>query len=313
MNQQNADRLSIGIAMSSFGAQLIFLGAQTGPPTVWNVIGLVVSVSMVPPPLRRRWVCFRFLREAGAIGQELERVKGQATAGRLAVLQLQTRIDRAKEVLEIAEREGGSAEDALALALELEAMEALAVRSTDEAERNLAVVARRHAALEAHLTRVVAVLQPRPRSMRDRVSSWLVSVAAHLGGPSSQHLIEAWHADLAGMPESGYSLSPGRRFMYAGGLVWAAIKLRLSGVMRPVDWILATQQRADVLTAVVVGAVVLYLGRDLHGMLVDALSTSLIVFAGMRSGIAWLRRVRGIELASGAPAATSNGSTEDPS
>jgi hypothetical protein len=129
------------------------------------------------------------------------------------------------------------------------------------------------------------------------------ALAAMIGGRRRARLREEWLAILEGSPEDGVFLTAGQRRRYACGFLLAAVRMRSHDfarpLWRPVDWVLATEDRSNALVAVPVAllAAYLFITEGLHGLIVEnwlgcpALAGVLYVF------IRWLRRVRAIEIA----------------
>ncbi|CCB73277.1 protein of unknown function [Streptantibioticus cattleyicolor NRRL 8057 = DSM 46488] len=168
------------------------------------------------------------------------------------------------------------------------------------------------AGLSAEVTRLVRYPE-NPLHGRDSLHSGVprptmcaASLAARLAGSGRPNLSEEWAAILAGEPEKGVVLSTRRQWTYVCGFLWAALRMRLHDVLQPawapVDWILATQSRSHGFVCSGVGALAIYIDwhDGLHSLLTDgwewcgACGTSLALL------VRWLRRTRGIELATAA-------------
>ncbi|WP_326764356.1 hypothetical protein OG978_06980 [Streptomyces sp. NBC_01591] len=142
------------------------------------------------------------------------------------------------------------------------------------------------------------------RAPRRPVANGTMGIASFIAGPSRSHLREEWASVLAGDPDDGLVLSSRRSTLYALGFVWAALRLRVRDLMTPLwlpaDWILSTASRSQSLIAAVVGAQAIYIVG--HGG-ISALVTEIWEPCGILGGglyvlMRWLRRIRGIELAS---------------
>lgn len=120
-------------------------------------------------------------------------------------------------------------------------------------------------------------------------------------------MLTAWLADLDGRPEDGVSLTAWQQRRYALGFLLAAVRFFLRDTLghlwRPVDWMLATRNRRESFIGVPPAVLVLYIAKHdgVHTLLTEGWGwvggCGLAMFALVR----WLQRVRGIELAEGAP------------
>ncbi|WP_420037563.1 hypothetical protein ACN2WE_39745 [Streptomyces sp. cg28] len=135
----------------------------------------------------------------------------------------------------------------------------------------------------------------------------VLGVASSLAGRRREHLRAEWTAILAGDPSRGLVLSRRRRMQYALGFLWAAVRMRAHDVMspcwRPVDWLLRVERRTNVLIGLLVGGQAIYIVGD-GGL--PALVTEIWEPCGILGGALyvlarWLRRIRGIELATARP------------
>ncbi|WP_413754735.1 hypothetical protein [Streptomyces sp. MMBL 11-3] len=128
--------------------------------------------------------------------------------------------------------------------------------------------------------------------------------ASFVAGQRRAHLREEWSAILAGDPGNGIVLSPRRRMLYALGFLWAAFRMRLRDLVAPlwlpVDWLLSTESRANRLITTAVGTQVVYIQYEdsLHTLLTEGWGWCAGCGIALRLLIGWLRRLRGIELAS---------------
>ncbi|MFF3963778.1 hypothetical protein ACFYZI_19730 [Streptomyces griseorubiginosus] len=130
-----------------------------------------------------------------------------------------------------------------------------------------------------------------------------LGLASSVAGARRTYLREEWAAVLAGDPESGVVLSSSRRMRYALGFLWAALRMRLhdlaAPVWAPVDWLLSTDSRTNGFIAFVVGAQVVYIQHEdgLHALLTEGWGWCAGCGVALRLFAGWLRRIRGIELA----------------
>ncbi|MFF4888132.1 hypothetical protein ACWD6Q_33640 [Streptomyces nigra] len=131
-----------------------------------------------------------------------------------------------------------------------------------------------------------------------------MSFASFVAGQRRAHLREEWSAILAGDPGNGIVLSPRRRMLYALGFLWAAFRMRLRDLVAPlwlpVDWLLSTESRANGFLTAAVGSQVVYIQHEdsLHTLLTEGWGWCAGCGIALRLLIGWLRRLRGIELAS---------------
>ncbi|MET7814198.1 hypothetical protein ABZT26_25545 [Streptomyces sp. NPDC005395] len=144
-----------------------------------------------------------------------------------------------------------------------------------------------------------ATLPPSGRSARRALD-----LASFVAGDRRAHLREEWSAVLAGDPENGIVLSSGRRMNYAIGFVCAALRMRLRDLAAPlwvpVDWLLTAESRTHGFMALGVGAQALYIQHEdgLHTLVTEGWGWCAACGITLRLFVGWLRRVRGIELAS---------------
>ncbi|WP_055731180.1 hypothetical protein [Kitasatospora sp. MBT66] len=138
----------------------------------------------------------------------------------------------------------------------------------------------------------------------------LTSIATGLAGARHAHLREAWHADLAGSPEHGITVTPRQARLLGMGFVLAGLKLRFhtlgAPLWVPVDWILKSKARTTNTIATAVGAVGIYFQftDGLHGLLADGIETGAVVYGLLHVAASTLRRHRAIELS--APSKTAD-------
>ncbi|MFF0014582.1 hypothetical protein [Streptomyces sp. NPDC005374] len=123
-------------------------------------------------------------------------------------------------------------------------------------------------------------------------------------------MLEPWRAHLAGDPKSGVVLTVSQQRRYALGFGMAAIRYRLRDtarpVWRPVDWLLSMDSRVNGLIATVVGAQAIYIVDDggIPALVTEIWEPCGILGTGLYVLTRWLRRLRGIELATTQPPAS---------
>ncbi|MFF7259452.1 hypothetical protein ACFZCL_04050 [Streptomyces sp. NPDC008159] len=147
------------------------------------------------------------------------------------------------------------------------------------------------------------------RSSNPRSAARVISLAAFIAGQRRAKRSE-WTAHLAGAPEQGVILTESQKRRLVAQFLLAAIRMRIHDmaqpVWRPVDWVLHTQSRTNGFITAVIGAQAIYIVGD-GG--VGALVTEVWEPCGI-AGTAlyvlsrWLRRRRGIELATPEPERT---------
>jgi hypothetical protein len=137
---------------------------------------------------------------------------------------------------------------------------------------------------------------------RERAGAGLSSFAAALAG-RHRGMRHVWLADLAGDPENGLVLTPWQRRRMAMGFIVAALRLRahdlLGFLWAPVDWVLAADQRRNAAITTLVGAQAVYIVQDggLPALVTEVWEPCGISGAALYVLSRWLRRLRGIELA----------------
>ncbi|MBL1082593.1 hypothetical protein JK359_11480 [Streptomyces actinomycinicus] len=143
----------------------------------------------------------------------------------------------------------------------------------------------------------------RPARPVGRVALRTVDFASFVAGGRRAHLREEWAAVLAGDPGNGVVLSPRRRTGYALGFLLAALRMRLSDLAAPlwtpVDWLLSAETRTHGFIALGVGAQVVYIqyADGVHVLVTEGWGWCAGCGVALRLFAGWLRRVRGIELA----------------
>lgn len=155
---------------------------------------------------------------------------------------------------------------------------------------------------------LVQLRGPRQRELRmGRPTRRLTRLAGWVAGPQHSHLSGAWLADLAGDPDSGLTLTGRGRLALAAGFVVAALRLRLRDATRrlwcPVDWLIATDSRVHTAITMLVGTLAIYIRitGGLAELLGNGIQTCAVAGASLYALSRWLRRIRGIELASRPP------------
>ncbi|MEE1834924.1 hypothetical protein [Streptomyces sp. SP17KL33] len=136
-----------------------------------------------------------------------------------------------------------------------------------------------------------------------RIARRATSLAARLAGPRRAHLRDEWAAILAGEPERGVTLSSWRQFCFALEFLVASMRMRLydlaAPMWHPIDWLLSKDSRTNGCIATVVGAQAIYIVDDggIPALMTEIWEPCGIFGAGLYVLARWLRRVRGIELA----------------
>ncbi|MEU9454598.1 hypothetical protein [Streptomyces sp. NPDC048277] len=131
-----------------------------------------------------------------------------------------------------------------------------------------------------------------------------LGLASLVVGERRAHLREEWAAVLAGDPENGVVLSPRRRMRYATGFLWAALRMRFhdlaAPLWTPVDWLLSAESRTRGVIALTVGTQVVYVEYQdgFHALVTEGWGWCAGCGVALRMFVGWLRRIRGIELAS---------------
>ncbi|MFD7715447.1 hypothetical protein [Streptomyces sp. NPDC059814] len=131
-----------------------------------------------------------------------------------------------------------------------------------------------------------------------------VGFASFVAGDRRAHLREEWAAILGGDPGNGVVLSSRRRMRYALGFLWAALRMRISDLAAPlwtpVDWLLSVESRAHGFIALAVGAQILYIQHEdgVHALVTEGWGWCAGCGIALRLFVGWLRRIRGVELAS---------------
>lgn len=148
------------------------------------------------------------------------------------------------------------------------------------------------------------LVRERPRR-EPRAERW-TSLAARIAG-DRRDMRAAWLADLQGQSEDGGSLTAWQQRRYALGFLVAAVRFFLRDALghlwRPVDWMLATRNRREAFIGVPPALLVLYIAKHdgLHTLLTEGWGWVGGCGVAMFALVRWLQRVRGIELAEGAP------------
>ncbi|MFD3840239.1 hypothetical protein ACFWWC_28900 [Streptomyces sp. NPDC058642] len=144
---------------------------------------------------------------------------------------------------------------------------------------------------------------PTPNGAVGRATNTATEVAARIAGYKRYYLYKEWATVLQGAPESSIVFSDRRRLSLALGFIGAALRMRAHDVVRPawrpVDWLLSVPSRTNAFITATVGTQAVYIVGD-GGL--GALATEIwepcgIAGASLYALSRWLRRVRGIELA----------------
>ncbi|MGA5606066.1 hypothetical protein ACPCUF_34480 [Streptomyces griseoincarnatus] len=129
------------------------------------------------------------------------------------------------------------------------------------------------------------------------------NIAVRIAGRQRGHLHAEWDDILSGSPEDGVIFSSRRQFRLALGFLLAALRMRMHDVVRPawrpVDWLLRTSSRTNAFITAAVGAQAIYIvgGSGLTALMTEVWEPCGIAAASLFALARWLRRVRGIELA----------------
>jgi hypothetical protein len=150
--------------------------------------------------------------------------------------------------------------------------------------------------------------EPDVATSTDTPSGWAdlrtLDFASLVAGERRAHLRDEWAAVLAGDPGNGIVLSSSRRMRYAVGFLWAALRMRLhdltAPLWTPVDWLLSVESRTHGFITLAVGAQVVYIVYQdhLHALVTEGWGWCAGCGIALRLFVGWLRRIRGIELAS---------------
>jgi hypothetical protein len=150
---------------------------------------------------------------------------------------------------------------------------------------------------------LIWTLKPRSSARAQR----LARLAAAIAGSRRSHLRDEWTAVLASGADPDVSLPPAEQQRLARGFVLAALKMRLHDLVAPlwypVDWLLSKDSRTNGFIAAVVGAQAIYIVDDdgISALVTEIWEPCGILGAGLYVLARWLRRVRGIELATTSP------------
>ncbi|MFB7273925.1 hypothetical protein [Streptomyces sp. NPDC056244] len=227
---------------------------------------------------------------------------------------------RALELVKLAETRIEEA-DTAALAGDQTAARALLAeaKTVTEEARALALVVSPQIAEVRHATRIAkARMDEIPlqrflvrlrQSTRDSLASGTTRLAIVIAGRRGVRMRDAWLADLMGAPEDGLVLSSRDQVLHAFGFVIAAIKYRAHDIARPLwqplDWILRKDSRTNSSITTIVGGQAIYIVGygGIPALLTEIWEPCGILGAGLYVLTRWLRRIRGIELASPPPSA----------
>ncbi|MGW8330565.1 hypothetical protein ACWGLE_22055 [Streptomyces sp. NPDC055897] len=163
----------------------------------------------------------------------------------------------------------------------------------------LAKLARDHDAA----IRIIPVTLVRGEAPAPPTPKRTLHLATTIAGRRRVHLREEWAAVLAGDPGNGLILTPRQRLRLVVGFLFAAVRFRIHDALgllwAPVDWILAEGSRSETITALTVGAQVIYIAWNdgMHALLTEGWGWCAGCGGALYLLTRWLRRVRGIELA----------------
>ncbi|MER5933531.1 hypothetical protein [Streptomyces sp. NPDC002054] len=157
--------------------------------------------------------------------------------------------------------------------------------------------------LVAMLGLLITALRTASPVVGSRAADRTLGFATFVAGARRAHLREEWAALLAGEPENDVVLSSRRRMAYALGFLWAAVRLRVHDLTRPcwrpVDWLLAVESRTNRFIALAVGGQAVYIvgSGGIPALVTEIWEPCGLFGGGLYVLSRWLRRVRGIELA----------------
>ncbi|WP_148589742.1 hypothetical protein [Streptomyces sp. WAC01526] len=140
---------------------------------------------------------------------------------------------------------------------------------------------------------------PQPSAAARRATE----LAARMAGNRRPHLREEWAALLEGDPDREAGLTSRQELALVMGLLLAALRMRVrDGVRpawRPVDWVLRLPSRTNAFITMLVGTQAIFIVGDdgLTALVSQAWEPCGIAGASLFALARWLRRVRGIELA----------------
>ncbi|MFE0330094.1 hypothetical protein ACFW08_25520 [Streptomyces sp. NPDC058960] len=294
-------RASITIATNTAAICLeVTLFVVADVPTGLTVACMLFNFAFMLGALRVAWANMQFARGSYRAHRSLKASKNARLETERLADELRRRIAKAEAFVESVEAGGDFAEEERKQ--QLEELNQLMRRVKEAQAISHSKYARAQAAVDDldRLLENVKATEDSKRNYSARLANGLVGLAVFLAGPSYAHLADTWRADIIGVPEENLVLSPQRRLVYARGLVYASLRIRAAALIgplwRPVDWLLASNKRVDTVIAAIVGAMAIYLGRNLHDLLTDASGPCALTFALLKAGAARLRRMRGIEL-----------------
>ncbi|WP_158778680.1 hypothetical protein [Streptomyces cellulosae] len=269
-------------------------------PLSLAVACMALSIIFMVRPLRIAWATLQFTRGSSRARRFLDSSKNAGRGLDRAAADLRQCLQGVKAFLESADAGEDSAEEERKRRLaEIQRLTQLleAARELRRSEHARASAAVND--LDRLLENVKARTTPE-RKYSATLANGLVGLAVFLAGPAHAYLADTWRADMIGAPEDDLVLSPQRRLAHARGLVYASVRIRAGALIqplwRPVDWLLASSKRVDTVIAVIVGAMAIYLSRNLHELLVEASGPCALAITLLKTGAARLRRVRGVEL-----------------
>jgi hypothetical protein len=133
-----------------------------------------------------------------------------------------------------------------------------------------------------------------------QVALTVVQVAAFLAGKRRQHAGEAWRSDLLRPRDDELGISAFRRYLYALGLIRAAIRYRLDDASalwwRMADHVLSSRFWSGAVLITPSGSAVAMIAahQGLYGLIVNA--SSLIAIGGLSTGLVYGgRKARGVK------------------
>ncbi|MFI6644808.1 hypothetical protein [Streptomyces sp. NPDC050504] len=299
MKQTTADRLCIGCNTGGLIVQTLLFTLGYVPLPV-SVVCLLIGAGVMVPSVRRQQAVVRFGRTERRARRLLAQSRRASNETAVITTVLSDAIRRTEAAIKAAEKNGGlppGEQERLSEELAVLQQQMLASHTTAQDKLDAAEAVAQE--LNVLLDHVRTVHYPE-RTWTQRLAQSLTRIAVFMAGPNNAHLEDAWHADLIGIPEEGYELSPRRRLVHAGGCIYASLRIRTTAaanrVWKPIDWILSSDRRADVLIAALVGLLAIHLSRSLHDLLTVASGPCALAYTLLKVGAARLRQVRGIEL-----------------
>ncbi|MFJ3795660.1 hypothetical protein ACIPSJ_05190 [Streptomyces sp. NPDC090088] len=149
----------------------------------------------------------------------------------------------------------------------------------------------------------ILTIEERVRNDLTPTARRTANLAARVAGRRRNQLYDEWTAILAGAPEDDITFSPQRQVVLAFGFLIAAVQMRARDTVRPawrpVDWLLRTPSRTNAFITTAVGTQAVYIvgGDGLGALATEIWEPCGIAGASLYALSRWLRRVRGVELA----------------